>query len=144
MRGSKDKQGSSNISTFYLTPSSTRIDDAEDKTHEPASHEKRQQQWQPTVLEQFYPRDLKCHLKDVWLGWLDVSYLEDGSGREVDTLAARRLRSSPDHYNNLNMTHSRPTRGKCRETKGMAIQDIQPCCLMQWLHLIELNQNNLM
>lgn len=34
------------------------------KTHELASHEKRQQ-WQTTVLEQFYPRDPKCHLKDL-------------------------------------------------------------------------------
>lgn len=41
---------------------STRADDAEDKTHEPASREKWQQQWQPTVLEQFYPGGLKCHL----------------------------------------------------------------------------------
>lgn len=40
---------------------STRADNTEDARA--FSREEWQQQWQTTDLEQFYPRELKCHLK---------------------------------------------------------------------------------
>lgn len=96
----------------FKAPGQVTQDQDTDVCREPASHEN-WQQWQTTLPEQFYSRDLKgclkeltataeCHLK--FLARVIWSSLEDRSGKEVGTHAGRRLRSSLAH-NNLNTRH---------------------------------------